>query len=354
MLKRFALAVATVTAMLFLTSCLGGSSSPATPPGSQQNPARTVKQQASCPPCLYVPNLGYAGVPSTVTVYPVGTTGNTAPSQYIHGSRTQLKSPEAVAVDSSRNIYVAQYGNSVTIYAAGVTGNVAPTAVISGHKTGLDRPFGIALDPVNGDIYVANEDDSSITFYAAGSSGDVNPLGTISGANTGLDYPLSVALDASGNIYVSNLYYPSGSGGSITVYPAGSVGNAAPTQTIGGSDTGLNVPLQLAVDSNLNIYVANNPGSSRQEPSVAVYAAGANGNVAPTETIEGTKTKMSADGVALDASGNIYVSDDHNRRGKEESSITFYAAGSSGDVKPLGTLEGNKTKLLYPGGIAIR
>jgi hypothetical protein len=43
-------------------------------------------------------------------------------------------------------------------------------------------------------------------------------------------------VDGAGNIYVAN------SGGNITVYAPGASGNATPTATIAGSNTGLNSP----------------------------------------------------------------------------------------------------------------
>ena len=44
------------------------------------------------------------------------------------------------------------------------------------------------------------------------------------------------ALDGAGNIYVTS------AGNSITVFAAGASGNATPTATIVGGNTGLNVP----------------------------------------------------------------------------------------------------------------
>jgi len=62
-------------------------------------------------------------------------------------------------------------------------------------------------------------------------------MATIAGANTGLSFPYGIAVDGAGNIYATNPI-----GNSITVYAAGANGNATPTVTIAGSNTGLNVP----------------------------------------------------------------------------------------------------------------
>ena len=60
-------------------------------------------------------------------------------------------------------------------------------------------------------------------------------MATITGP--GLNGPFGIALDGAGNIYVTNF-----SGNSITVYPAGASGNATPTATIVGGNTGLSQP----------------------------------------------------------------------------------------------------------------
>jgi sugar lactone lactonase YvrE len=79
-----------------------------------------------------------------------------------------------------------------------------------------------------------------------------------------------------------------------------------------------------------------------------VYAAGAGGNVAPTRTIAGSSTGLSTPtGIALDASGNIYVTTNGNR------SVVVFAPSASGNVTPLRTIEGGATGLANPLLLAI-
>jgi sugar lactone lactonase YvrE len=132
-----------------------------------------------------------------------------------------------------------------------------------------------------------------VTVYAARATGNVLPIQQISGSKTGLNIPTGIALDASRNIYVANFVYP----GSVTIYAAGANGNVTPIRTIAGSNTGLNRPDGIALDANANIYVANNPygialGGDGFRSSLTVYAAGANGNVAPIRTIVGRTTRL--------------------------------------------------------------
>jgi secreted PhoX family phosphatase len=182
----------------------------------------------------------------------------------------------------------------VTVYAAGSSGNVAPAQTITGSQTALDSPDGIAVD-AGGNIYVVNPGaelgpPSSVTVFGAGANGNVAPIRTISGPKTGLGagYSDGIALDASGTIYVAT----SGATARVTIYAATANGNVAPIRQISGSNTGLQSPYYIAVDASSKIYVKNEIAS--QTGSVTVYAAGANGNVAPIQTIAGPKTGLGA------------------------------------------------------------
>jgi len=359
MLSHLRYPVATATAIALLTSCAGGSSTPAAPLAFQ-NQSLTPKRANACP-CLYVANLGGTEVPGSITVYPAGANGNAKPIQTIKGSKTGLNYPADVAVDANGNMYVVNSGYfggpfSVTVYAAGATGNVKPIQTIRNGTSGsgLELPFGIALDPLNGDIYVANADGGSsgsstvgsVAIYAPGSNGYVPPIGIIEGSSTGLQSPRGLVLDASGNVYVSN-----GGNNSVTVYASGSTGNVAPTQTISGSKTGLAYVWGLALDADLNLYVANVQGDKATHAgSVTIYSPGSTGNVAPASTIGGGRTKLAAPfGVAVDGSGNTYVASVN-----DPVAVTIYAAGKNGNIKPIDTIKGARTGLGNPHGIAIR
>jgi hypothetical protein len=223
---------------------------------------------------------------NSVTVYAAGASGNATPTATIAGGNTGLNCPFGIARDGAGNIYVANLcRNTITVYAAGASGNATPTATIAGGNTGLQGPAGIALDGA-GNIYVANEGlPSSITVYAAGATGNATPTARIAGGSTGLNFPVGIARDGAGNIYVANE-----GGNSITVYAAGANGNATPTATIAGDNTGLFVPVGIALDGAGNIYVTN-PGAGGPQ-SITVYAAGANGNATPTATIAGGNTGL--------------------------------------------------------------
>lgn len=290
-------------------------------------------------PALFVTNL----TSSAVTAYPVGSSGNIAPFSPQTGSSTGwLAATFGIARDSSGNIYVANENAGVTIYPPGATGNATPTANICCSNWGIYNPTGLTLDS-KGNIYVANAGSiagypDSITVYALGTNNSITQTATITGSATGLAYPTAITVDSSANIYVANAGSQIGGVDSITVYPAGSNGNVSPSYTISGTNTGLVVPRGIALDSSVNIYVANDGMMIGVSDSVTVYAPGSTGNAAPTSTITGSSTGLdSPEGIAIDSSGNIYVTNDGSLYASADS-ITVYAPGSNGNAVPSANL----------------
>ena len=269
------------------------------------------------------------GTASNVTAYPlpIGSNPNVSPSITIAGASTNLAIPDAIALDSMGNIYVANadiHESSVTVFAPGSNGNIAPIREIS--NTDLELPFGLTLDSTP-NIYLADvanstcQGNGAVLVFAGSGNGITAPSAAIEcmmppGDMTLLIRPTGVALDASKNIYVV-----SSEGPYINVYPAGSSGNVMPSGMIacitpmqGGTCmtdlTQIGAPYGITLDSKGNIYVTNDggpPGAGRGY-SVTIYGAGSSGNVAPLETIAGNMTGLNVpEGIALDSSGNIYV-----------------------------------------------
>lgn len=239
--------------------------------------------------------------------------------------------------------------NAVTAYPLTANGNVAPTQNIVGAATGLGFPRRVVLDSTL-NIYIANAPAGpalhSITVYAPAATGNVAPLRTISGAATGLTGVDGLAIDGGGNLFAANCaacFHSSGSDG-ILIFAPGANGNVAPTNTIAGAATTLNAPTALTFDANGNLLVSNGGGS------VTTFAPGATGNVAPTATIAGAATGLTGNDpecVRNDAAGLIYVCSNNN------SAILVFAAGANGNVAPIRTLSGAATGLVTPTSVSF-
>src|SRR5208283_2535511 len=208
-----------------------------------------------------------------------------------------------------------------------------------------------------GAIFVGNNGNNSVTAYPLGSNGNVGPVTRISGTNTKLNGALGVALDPTGNLYVTGCGGPCGGSGagSFTTYQAGSNGDVTPFTAVAGSNTGFITANGIARDASGKIYVVDNTGNS-----IKVFSAGSNGNVAPIATISGGNTLLTRPNlIALDAGGNIYVTNffggppNCNSDTLGCGSVTEYAAGASDNATPIATIAGANTMLSGPVGVAV-
>src|SRR5208282_273240 len=182
----------------------------------------------------------------------------------------------------------------------------------------------------------------SVTVYAPGSAGDASPAQTITTADTGIFQPVGVASDRQGNIYVASAASLSDAAGdqgpgSVSVFPPGSNGAISPSARIFGPSTELDHVQGVAVDAAGKVYVLN---LASGQDSVMTYAAGSTGDIAPLSSLE---IGGSVGGFAVDATGDIYVN--LVASGTRYVSIFMYPAGSSGAASPETVIAGSETGL---------
>jgi streptogramin lyase len=183
---------------------------------------------------------------------------------------TSFRSPFGVAVDGSGNLYVADYGNNLIrmINKAGVVSTLAGTGATgadngAGTIATFNLPESVAVDAA-GNVYVADNANNLIrkitpagvvsTLAGTGMAGSANGTGTAASFNS----PFGVAVDGSGNVYVAdagNNMIRKISQAGVVITVAGSGARGANNAT--GAAASFNTPSGLAVDSNDNIYVAD-------------------------------------------------------------------------------------------------
>lgn len=287
----------------------------------------------------------------------------TPPARKIGGPHTALCGPRGLALGGRGELHVLNTGSypkgklvrlpwasSLTVHTPEAQGDATPVRTLATPTPGINPAAGIALDR-DGYIYVTSDepgtiDLGSVTVYERGAAGDVEPIRTILGRRTVLSRPEGVAVDPRGLLYVA-----SPDRDAVTVYARGADGDLAPVRVIAGHVTGLVRPVGVALDRRGNLYVANTgrPGREEDESRVSVYAPGASGDFAPIRDIEDralppyTLLRGPAH-VALDAHDTLYVA--------TASAVIVYAPGANGRPTPVRTL-GYRSRLNGCRGIAL-
>ena len=196
-----------------------------------------------------------------------------------------LTNPTAVAVDSSGNLYIADY-SSVLGSGTIKEWNASTGALTTLVSSGLNEPEGLAIDG-SGNLYIADYGGGTIKEWNA-STGTVTSLfSTTNGTSTG-----GVALDSSNNVYFDTT--------DGTVWERNALTGAVTTFA-----SGLNPLGPLALDALGNIYISEFSESANFTGWVLMWNAA-------TQTfstlIPGSPGGSGgAYGLAVDGSGNVYV-----------------------------------------------
>jgi trimeric autotransporter adhesin len=225
-----------------------------------------------------------------------------------------LGQPEGIAIDSAGNIYVADAAASrIRIIAldgtietfagtgaAGFSGDGGPATAAA-----LNQPYGLAFDHF-GNLYIADlgngrvrkvTSDGNIHTVAGGGTFAATSQGQGGSATSAqLMQPRNVAIDSAGNLYISdfeaNQVYSVGTNGTLTLVAgnglAGLVGDGM-SALLGE----LNAPAGLAVDATGSLYIADSGNNRVRKVSSGVII-----NVFNTP---------SPTGLALDSNGTLHI-----------------------------------------------
>ncbi len=283
----------------------------------------------------------------------IGFSGDKGPA-----TSAQLNRPAGVAIDSTGNLYIADLGNNrIRKVSGGTITTVAGNGTFSfGGDNGpatsaaLYFPDGVAVDS-SGNLYIADNYNHRIRKVSGGLITTVAGNGTagFSGDNgpatsAELDYPDAVALDSSGSLYIAD--YSNGrirkvSGGVITTVAGG--GSSFPGDNAPATSAQLNGPQGVAVDSSGNLYIADTYNNRIRKVSGGVIATIAGSGPVGSSGDNGPATSANLSypsGVAVDSSGNVYLSDyaDSRIRKVSNGTISIVAGnaklGFSGDSGP--------------------
>ena len=290
----------------------------------------------------------------------------------------QLDGPDSVALDASGNLYIADRNNNRIrkVSPNGIIRTVAGTRArgFSGDSSPatsaqLDEPNSVTLD-ASGNLYIADRNNNRIrkvtpdgiisTVAGNGTRGFSGDGGRATSAQ--LDEPTGVAVDAAGNLFIADYFNFS----IRKVTPDGIISTVAGGRTRNFSGDGgiatsaqLNGPRGVAVDAAGNLFITDVYNFSIWKVTLdGIISTVAGDGTKGYSGDGGPATSAQLDeptGVAVDASGNLFIADRMNHRIRKVTPggiISTFAGtgvrGYSGDGGPA-----TSAQLYYPDGLAV-
>jgi len=354
--NRFRLSATFVFCLFSSTACGGGGAgSDAPSPTSTDAPAVSATPSPTSAP---TPTPSATPTPAPA---PGATPAPSPAPTSADAAQARFNGPQGIAVSGNGDVYVVDEQNYTVrkIAADGAVTTVAGAAGQSGSTDGtgsaarFTQPHEIAIDG-SGNLYVTDGtvvrkiSTAGTVSTIAGTQGQFGNADGI-GAAARFHSPQGIVVDASGNLYVADK-------GDLAldirkIAPSGSVttlaGSSDTTGTLprdgNGTDARFIGPTGLAIDGSGNLYVTdigmggltvgnNGDGSTyirKVTPSGQGSTVACNSGVGSQNSVETVAQFYNASGIALDGSGNIFVTDhlDHGNRIKK--------IDSSGNVSVL-------------------
>ena len=247
-------------------------------------------------------------------------------------------------------------------------------------KTHIEFQCGLYVDPRNGDVYAVNNDtQDTLVIFSNEQVGNVAPSREIHTPHG----TFGITVDEAAQEVFLTVQHDS----ALVVYKKGAKGEEAPVRMLQGARTRLADPHGIALDTRRGVLFVTNHGSTHDSsvssadyltpqeraeraklvnrpldrdfavpgsgrtlpPAITVYAKNASGDTAPLRVIEGPRTGLNwPTGIAVDQDrGDVYVTNDTT------DSILVFDADASGNVPPKRILKGPRTGLKNPTGLAL-
>ncbi|MGA2838437.1 MAG: hypothetical protein ABSF84_17780, partial [Acidimicrobiales bacterium] len=223
-------------------------------------------------------------------------------------ARAHVVSPDLAGPDPDTVFVANSSGYTVDGFATTASGNASPSYLLGNSASSPSGPIQGAFD-ASGDLWMINQGSSSITEYTksqVAQGGNPHPATTLLSNGTNLDGPSSLAFDGAGDLWVSNY----GDDTIVEFTPAQLAAGGAPTPaTLVSSDTTgslANPGALLFIGTSL--WVGNDQQSTS---SIVEYTANqllASGDPNPVTTITDTGHIDDPTSLAVDATGNLWVS----------------------------------------------
>lgn len=293
----------------------------------------------------------------------------------------------AIAVDPIRDEVIVTDENTFKILTyhrlentpAGADAST-PKRVLEGENTLIEFQSGLYVDQDSGDVFAPNNDTvDTLVVFAHGASGDVRPKRALHTPHGTFGIAVHDGRD--------EMFLTTQHDSTVVVFRKGADKDDEPVRLLQGDDTGLADPHGIAIDSKAEVFFVANygsralrdpgreirtgvpglgkgrdkqnwpygreyavPGSGwHSEPSITVHALTAKGNDRPLRRIQGPKTQLNwPTGIAFDPKRReLFVANDMGP------SVLVFDADAAGDVAPKRVLKGARTKLANPTSVSL-
>lgn len=276
---------------------------------------------------------------------------------------------DGLAVDSENGLVVMTDENRsgvLTYDRAGggqSDGITEPRRHVFGPDTNLGFMAGVTLDPQRREIYAVSNDGGGLSVFPYDAHGNIEPIRRLSPPHQAWGLSLSLRRD--------ELAVTSQQNHGFYVFKRTATGADLPLRAVRGPNSRLADPHGIVLDDVNNEIVVANHGNWTElrsyaadgplvidksyvagkfyPPSISVFSATADGDVAPVRVIQGPRTQLNWPmGVAID-----HERDEIAVANYGTSSILFFRRGDSGDVAPVRVIAGPETGIVGPIGIGI-
>lgn len=274
------------------------------------------------------------------------------------GSAANFNNPRSLTIDAAGNLYVADYGN-------GSVRKVTPAGVVTTIATNLKSPSGIVVDAA-GNLYVT--ETSTHIIYKITSTGAVSTFagtsgtrGSVDGTGTAASFwgPQGITIDAAGNLYVADsenykIRKITPAGVVTTIAGAGLVNLPDPPLNGSTSVATFTYPFGIAVDATGNIYVSDTFAYMIRKISGTTVSTLAGNNVGGAANGTGAAASFNDPaGIAIDASANIFVADADNNQIRKVTPTGVVTTIAGNGTASYGEGQGAIAAFNFPQGVAV-